>query len=80
MPTMDKIYVLKKKMLIRGPYSLQALQRRGLRQNDMVWYEGLADWTPAPQVAALQGIVEDYETVITTHRVSFVDRMFSFLR
>ncbi|MFL9485632.1 GYF domain-containing protein [Chitinophagaceae bacterium LWZ2-11] len=75
---MDKIYILKRKMLIRGPYTLHALQKRGLQNNDMIWYEGLKDWMPATQVDLFAGIVKYHE--IHKQKNSFFERVFAFLK
>jgi hypothetical protein len=40
---MEKIYILKKKKLMYGPYSLNYVKEKGIKKDDMVWYEGLND-------------------------------------
>ncbi|MBL7761728.1 MAG: DUF4339 domain-containing protein [Sediminibacterium sp.] len=42
-----KIYVLKNRMHMRGPYTLDMLRNKPLHQDDLVWYDGLPDWTKA---------------------------------
>lgn len=37
-----------------GPYTIDELIRRGLNSDTLVWTEGMADWTPAWQVAELK--------------------------
>lgn len=36
----------------QGPYTLEQLQTMGLDPNTPVWYEGLAQWTPASRAQA----------------------------
>ncbi len=44
---MQKIYLLRKDKIMLGPFSLEKLQEKQLKPSDLVWYEGLPDWTPA---------------------------------
>ena len=74
---MDKIYVLKKQKLIQGPYSFDSLKRKGLSYYDMVWYEGLSDWTPVDEVELLATLVKPNAKKI--HKTIF-DKVFSFLK
>lgn len=39
-----------------GPMSLEALLTRDITPETLVWHSGLETWTPASEVAALQGI------------------------
>ena len=55
---MDKIYILKKNKLIRGPYTYDALKIRGIKQEDKIWYEGLKDWTPVTGLDEFKEIVQ----------------------
>jgi hypothetical protein len=75
---MDKIYVLKKKKLMYGPYTIKAVKEKGLRPSDMVWFQGLEDWTPVLNVEYLaKFIISD-----KTHHVrkkSLIEKVFSFL-
>ncbi len=43
----QKIYILRNRKLIRGPYSLQTLKSKLLSKDDLIWYQGLPDWTRA---------------------------------
>ncbi|TAG11369.1 MAG: DUF4339 domain-containing protein [Sphingobacteriia bacterium] len=43
----QKIYILRNRKLIRGPYNLQALKSKLLSKDDLIWYQGLPDWTRA---------------------------------
>lgn len=43
---MEKTYLIKKGKLLLGPFTLQALKEKQLKPSDLVWSEGLADWTP----------------------------------
>ena len=51
---MEKIYIRKKDSVITGPYDVEQLQHRGLHSSDKVWYEGLAEWRPAPKIDFLR--------------------------
>jgi hypothetical protein len=77
---MEKIYILRKQKVISGPYTLERIKSRGgLRYNDMIWYEGLADWTPADQVEKLSEYVR---RSISGRSLSsnIFDKVFSFLK
>lgn len=56
---MDKIYILKRKNLLRGPYTVDALKQKGLHKYDLIWYKGLPDWTPAQQVDAVLSCIRE---------------------
>ena len=73
---MDKIYILKKNKLISGPYSLQTVKDRGLYNNDMIWYEGLNDWTPAGQLEDFEGSIRSSATIPK----SIFEKVFGFLK
>jgi hypothetical protein len=45
-----KIYILRGRKLIRGPYTLDMLKHKTLSYNDLVWHQGLPDWTRVEQV------------------------------
>ncbi|MBX9732474.1 MAG: DUF4339 domain-containing protein [Chitinophagaceae bacterium] len=45
-----KIYILRGRKLIRGPYTLDTIKHKTLSYNDLVWYQGLPDWTRVEQV------------------------------
>jgi len=51
---MEKIYILKKKKLMYGPYSLDYIKEKGIKTNDLVWYDGLKDWVIAQDVDFLK--------------------------
>lgn len=40
----------------KGPFELGELQRQGVTAQTLVWYEGLANWTPAGQLPELASI------------------------
>ena len=48
---MEKIYLMKKDKVMLGPYTLEKLKEKQLKTSDLVWYEGLADWTPVGNLA-----------------------------
>ncbi len=37
-----------------GPYTLTNLKAKALKPSDLVWYDGLADWTPAGNIEKLE--------------------------
>lgn len=41
---MEKIYVLKGKKFISGPYTLHEMKVRGIKTTEKIWYEGIPDW------------------------------------
>ena len=73
---MEKIYILRKNKLISGPHSIETVKERGLRYTDMVWYEGLTDWTPADQIEIFKENLKDSSRI---HR-SIFDKFFGFLK
>lgn len=40
-----------------GPYTAEQLVNAGLRDDTLVWCEGLAEWTPATQIAELAAMM-----------------------
>ena len=65
-----KIYILKNRVHIRGPYTLEMLKTKSLANGDLVWYDGLADWT---QVHLLDHL-KDLVTIEKPARASFWKR------
>ncbi len=53
-----KIYILKNRMHIRGPYTLDMLKNKTLTQTDLVWYDGLPDWTKVDLLDQLKEFVK----------------------
>ena len=60
--TDNKIYILKKKKFISGPYSIHALKIRGLRASEKVWYEGLGDWIAVDQKVEFKQLIRNPKT------------------
>ena len=56
---MEKIYLLIHNKIMLGPYTLPGLKEKKLKPADLVWYEGLADWTPAGDIAELELIISE---------------------
>jgi hypothetical protein len=50
MAEIDKIYILKKKKYMYGPYTTESLKQNVIKQGDMIWYEGLKDWQPVEEI------------------------------
>jgi len=76
---MDKIYILKKQKLMFGPYSLKVVKERGLKKSDMIWYEGLPDWTPVTKVAGMVDFIKA-EQQQHHHSKTLLERLFGFLK
>ena len=52
-----------------GPYTLSNLKKKPLKASDLVWYEGLADWTPAGNIEKL-GIMASTPLSQPTRRIN----------
>jgi hypothetical protein len=77
---MNKIYILKKHKLIKGPYKFDYLKKVGLKDNDLVWYEGLADWTPVKDIDVLASIsITGSQMLASQKNSSLMYRFFNFL-
>lgn len=74
---MRKIYILKRQKLMFGPYNMDTIAKRGLKQTDLVWYEGLDDWTPALEIDSLQGHVKKN---VSVKHLSFIQRLSRLIR
>ncbi len=75
---MEKIYILKKHKLLFGPYTLSIVKEKGLKQTDLVWYEGLTDWTPVTSIIDLQDCIKGENHKVTER--SLFQKMFAFLK
>ena len=40
-----KIYILKNRKRIAGPYNVETLPQKLNSGNELIWYKGLTDWT-----------------------------------
>lgn len=58
----QKIYILRGRKLIRGPYTLEMLKQKALSYSDLIWYQGLPDWTRVEQVEEVKQLANK-ETV-----------------
>ena len=76
---MDKIYILKKNKLIRGPYTFEAIKFRGINQEDKLWFEGLTDWTASNDIEAFKPFIKTKFTG-NLMKMNFLKRIFHFLR
>jgi hypothetical protein len=74
---MEIIYVLKQDRIIKGPFSLEALQKRGVKQTEKVWFKGLNDWTPINDIPTLQNIPK---IIVVKTQLNFFQKIFSFLK
>lgn len=75
---MTNIYILKKGKLLYGPYSLEVVQQKGLKQTDLVWYKGLNDWTAVENIAQLSLYIRQ-ETAKKEKTKTFFEKIFGFL-
>ncbi len=57
MAEIDKIYILKKKKYMYGPYTTESLKQNVIKQGDMIWYEGLKDWQPVEEIDFFQNLL-----------------------
>jgi hypothetical protein len=51
---MEKRYFLKKEKITLGPFTLNKLKEKQLKSSDLVWHDGLSDWTPSGNLAEFQ--------------------------
>jgi hypothetical protein len=49
-----KIYILKNRKQLAGPYSLEVLKEKQLTGSELIWFEGLPDWTQAKLVDSIR--------------------------
>ncbi len=76
---MKNIYILKKRKLLYGPYSLEVVRQKGLKKSDLVWYQGLTDWTPAENVDGLVQFIVKKEQSERQSKKTFFEKIFGFL-
>ena len=74
---MRLIYILKKNKIISGPYTIEALQKRGVKDTDMIWFAGITDWVSVDEVDFLTDIPRLFER---NKELSIIDRVFAFLK
>ncbi len=53
-----KIYILKNRLRLTGPYTLDKLKEKSFSGNELVWYEGLADWTEMELLDPLKEFID----------------------
>lgn len=75
---MDNIYVLKKKKLLYGPYTMETIKQKGFKETDMVWFDGLDDWTPVKNIDKLLIFIKK-EQKSEEKPKSFFEKIFGFL-
>lgn len=73
----QKIYILRNRKMIRGPYNLQTLKAKLLSKNDLIWYQGLPDWTHAHLIDQVKELFSDSPT---TSQPTVLQKMIHFLR
>lgn len=78
---MDKIYILRNKRIMQGPYSLEQLEEKGLLHDDMVWYDGLQDWVTVDAVPELLPFLKSESHKHSgKNSSSFISRIKNFLK
>ena len=55
-----KIYILRNRKLIRGPYTLEKIKSKLLSKDDLIWYQGLPDWTKAHLVDQVRELINEH--------------------
>jgi len=60
---MRKFFILKKGKYITGPFTLEQLKEKEIKETDKIWYDGLADWQPAFELEK-EGITVNRETPV----------------
>jgi len=76
---MKNIYILKKRKLLYGPYSLEVVRQKGLKKTDLVWYQGLTDWTPVENLEAMVEFIVKSEQRSKQTKKTFFEKIFGFL-
>jgi hypothetical protein len=76
---MEKIYILKKKKLMYGPYSLDYIKEKGIKINDLVWYDGLKDWISPSEVDFLQPFLSN-EISTDNNKKNLLQKVIGFLK
>ncbi len=69
----DKIYILKNRTRIKGPYTVETLPQKLQSGNDLIWYKGLADWTKVSLVDSFKELAKSNQSTKT--KVSFWKRI-----
>ncbi len=77
---MKKIYILKKYKIIRGPYTIDHLKKVGIKEYDMIWYEGLSDWTPVTKIDSFKSVPLKGSLSGQNKNGTILRKLFSFLR
>ena len=54
----EKIYILKNRTRIKGPYTFEALQEKLHSGNELIWYKGLADWTKVSLIDSFKDLAK----------------------
>ncbi len=69
----QKIYILKNRTRIKGPFSLEALPKKLHSGSDLIWYKGLADWTQASLIENFKEFAKSNST--TKAKIPFWKRV-----
>ncbi len=72
----QKIYILRNRKLIRGPYSLGVLKSKLLSKDDLIWYQGLPDWTRAHLIDQVKELFAERPQMVQTSVLQKVRNIF----
>ena len=64
-----KIYILKNRKQLAGPYTLEMLKQKPLTGSELIWFEGLPDWTQAKFVECIKEVANFSNTLRTKSKV-----------
>ena len=53
-----KIYILKNRKRIAGPYNVETLLQKLNSGNELIWYQGLTDWTKVSLIDSLKDLAK----------------------
>jgi hypothetical protein len=54
-----KIYILKNRKQLAGPYTLEMLKQKPLTGSELIWFQGLPDWTEAKLVDGIKELTNE---------------------
>jgi hypothetical protein len=64
-----KIYILKNRKQLAGPYTLEMLKQKPLTGSELIWFQGLPDWTEAKLVDGIKELTNFSNTLSTKTKV-----------
>ncbi len=64
-----KIYILKTPKQLAGPYTLETLKDKPLTGSELIWFEGLPDWTEAKLIEGIKEFTNFSDSILTKSKV-----------